>query len=39
MRTGKVARVDVFVDADRTVTGHPGSTSETGRSVAVGDGA
>lgn len=38
MRTGKVSRVDVFVDIDRTVPARPASPPEAGRPGAAGDG-
>jgi len=38
MRTGRVARVDVFVDAERTVTGQPVGPTDAGQTVARGDG-
>ena len=37
MRTGKVSRVDVFVDLDRTVSARPASPPEAGRPAAAGD--
>jgi hypothetical protein len=38
MRTGKVARVDIFVDIDGAVGARPASPAEAGLPVAGGDG-